>query len=179
MGRAHDPDSWGCVRISESDQFIFSIREDGTLLRTRKCDLQESKAKVTMRKGKARVYIGKYHYRLDTLVAKHFLSGYRTNDILEHLDGNQKNCGAWNLRIVPRSDFAKKHSRNKRSRPVILDGKRYPSIATCAKALFLDESTVQKYLKGTITRTGRWTLDGHDIRYADPEPNDNREENDK
>lgn len=132
-----------------------------------------------MRKGKARVYIGKYHYRLDTLVAKHFLSGYRTNDILEHLDGNQKNCGAWNLRIVPRSDFAKKHSRNKRSRPVILDGKRYPSIATCAKALFLDESTVQKYLKGTITRTGRWTLDGHDIRYADPEPNDNREENDK
>lgn len=169
MGRAHDPDSWRCVRISESAQYIFTIREDGTLLRTRKSDLRETKAKVTMRKGKARVYIGKFNYRLDTLVAKHFLTGYRTNDILEHLDGNQGNCGVWNLRIIPRSTFAKQHGRNKRSRPVILDGVRYPSIATCAKALFLDESTVQKYLKGTITRNGKWFLDKHDIRYADEE----------
>ena len=28
MGRAHDPDSWGCVRLSESPLYIFSIRED-------------------------------------------------------------------------------------------------------------------------------------------------------
>ena len=55
---------------------------------------------------------------------------------------------------------------------VIVDGVIYPSIAACARALYVDESTVQKYLNGT--RTGERLLDGLDIRYA--EPNDERKE---
>ena len=86
MGRAHDPDSWGCVRISESPLFIFSIREDGTLLRTRKSDLRETKAKVSFKKGKAFVYIGRLAYKLDSLIAMHFIKGYQPNDLLEHID---------------------------------------------------------------------------------------------
>lgn len=163
MGRAHDPDSWGCVRLSESPLYIFSIREDGTLLRTRKSDLRETKAKVTFKKGKAFVYIGRLAYRLDSLVALHFVEGYQPNDLIEHIDKSQKNCGAWNLRVIPRSDFAKKTCRNKLCKQVIVDGVIYPSIAACARALYVDESTVQKYLNGT--RTGERLLDGLDIRW--------------
>lgn len=108
MGRPRDPDSWDCIRIAESELYTFSIREDGTLLKTRKKGLRESKATVTFKGGKAFVYIGKIAYRLDSLVAKHFLEGYRPNDLIEHINGNEKDCGAWNLRIVRRSDFAKK-----------------------------------------------------------------------
>lgn len=172
MGRAHDPDSWGCVRLSESPLYIFSIREDGTLLRTRKSDLRETKAKVTFKKGKAFVYIGRLAYRLNSLVAMHFVEGYQPNDLIEHIDKSQKNCGAWNLRVIPRSDFAKKTCRNKLCKQVIVNGVIYPSIAACARALYVDESTVQKYLSGT--RTGERLLDGLDIRYA--EPNDERKE---
>ena len=165
MGRAHDPDSWGCVRISESPLFIFSIREDGTLLRTRKSDLRETKAKVSFKKGKAFVYIGRLAYKLDSLIAMHFIKGYQPNDLLEHIDQNPKNCGAWNLHAIPRSDFAKKTCRNKLCKQVMVDGAIYPSIAACARALYVDEGTVQKYLNGT--RTGERLLAGRDIRYVE------------
>lgn len=102
----------------------------------------------------------------------HFVEGYQPNDLIEHIDKSQKNCGAWNLRVIPRSDFAKKTCRNKLCKQVIVDGVIYPSIAACARALYVDESTVQKYLNGT--RTGERLLDGLDIRYA--EPNDERKE---
>lgn len=165
MGRPRDPDSWNCIRIAESELYTFSLREDGMLLKTRKKDLRESKANVTYKKGKAFVYIGRIAYRLDSLVAMHFLKGYKPNDLLEHIDGSEKNCGAWNLRIIRRSDFAKNTCRNKLCRPVIADGVKYPSISACARALFVDEGTVQKYLKGT--RNGKRLLEGHDIRYAE------------
>lgn len=57
MGRPRDPDSWDCIRIAESELYTFSIREDGTLLKTRKKGLRESKATVTFKGGKAFVYI--------------------------------------------------------------------------------------------------------------------------
>lgn len=161
---AHDRDSWCCARVSESRLFIFSIREDGTLLRTRFTDLRETKAKVTYKKGKAFVYIGRLAYRLDSLVAKYFIEGYHPNDIIEHIDGNEKNCAVWNLRIISRSDFAKKTCRNKLCKPVIANGVEYPSVSACAKALYVDEGTVHKRLNGI--RTGERLLAGMDIRYA-------------
>lgn len=169
-GPAYGRDSWRCARVSESQQFIFSIREDGALLRTRKSDLRETRAKVTLKKGKAFVYIGRLAYRLDSLVALHFIKGYQPNDLLEHLDGNEKNCAAWNLRVMPRSEFAKKTCRNKLCRPVIANGVFYPSIAACARALYVDEGTVQKYLNGT--RTGERLLAGMDIHYDERKEKD-------
>jgi len=173
VGRPKDPDSWDCIRIAEGKLYTFSLREDGTLLKTRKKDLRESKAAVSYKKGKAFVYIGKIAYRLDSLVAKHFLRGYRPNDLIEHINGNEKDCGAWNLRIVRRGDFAKKTCRNKLCIAVIADGVEYPSISACAQALYVNEGTIQKYLKGT--RNGKRLLEGHDIRYAEGESENERD----
>jgi hypothetical protein len=164
--RETDRDALNCARICEGKRYCYTIREDGRVIRTRRNSLKESRAKVTAKNGKAWVYIGRIAYRLDSLVARHFIKGYRLNDVIEHINGKEKDCAIWNLRVVPRSEYNKGRSRNGLCRPVMANGVVYPSVQACAKALFVTPSTLHDYLKGKYAQT---MLDGCDIRLVSAE----------
>ncbi len=111
--------------------------------------------------GKAFIYIGRIAYKLDSLVARHFIKGYKLNDIIEHIDGKEKNCAVWNLRVNPRAEYNKGKSRNGLAKSVIVDGEPYPSMQAAAEALFVEPSTLHNYLSGKYKTS---MLDGHDIQ---------------
>lgn len=169
MGRKKseiDRDALNYARICEGKRYFYAVCEDGTVIRTQRNNLKESKAKVTIKNGKAWVYIGRTMYKLDSLVARHFIPSYELNDIIEHIDGNPKKCAVWNLRVISRSEYNKGRSRNGLAKEVIVDGVTYPSIQAAAKALYVEQSTLHNYLRGKWKNT---MLDGLDIRFSSSE----------
>ena len=165
MKRKIDRDALNCARLEGGKFYSFTIREDGVVLKTRRRDLKETRAKVIITDGRAWVHIGHTKYKVDTLVAKHFISGYKPYSVIEHMDGNPKNCARWNLRILPRGEYNKRQSRNGLSKPVVADGTIYPSMTTCANALYVDRNTLRNYLNGKYKNT---MLDGMDIHLMPP-----------
>lgn len=161
-----DRDALNYSRICEGKRYFYAVCEDGTVIRTQRNNLKESRAKVTVKNGRAWVNIGHRAYKLDSLVARHFIPGYELNDIIEHIDDNPKKCAVWNLRVIPRSEYNKGRSRNGLSKQVMADGVIYPSVQACANALFVDQSTLHKYLRGQYASS---MLDGYDIKLVPPE----------
>jgi hypothetical protein len=164
--REIDRDALNYTRICEGKRYYYAICEDGRVIRTQRNNLKESRAKVTVKNGKAWVYISRIMYKLDSLVARHFIKGYQLNDIIEHIDGKEKNCAVWNLRVIPRREYNKGRSRNGLCKQVMANGVIYPSVQACAKALFVEPSTLHNYLKGKYINT---MLDGYDIKLVPTE----------
>lgn len=169
-----DRDALNYARICEGKRYSYSVGENGIVLKTNRNNLKESKAKVSIRNNRAWVYIGKITYKLDSLVARYFIPEYKPNDIIEHVDGNPKNCAVWNLRIIPRREYNKGRSRNGLAKQVIANGIIYPSIQVCAKALYVEQSTLHNYLNGKYVNT---MLDGLDIKFYTPEGKEENNEN--
>ena len=92
-----------------------------------------------------------------------------TNLPLRHLDGQKANCRYWNLTPVDQSVISRSI---RRSRPVIEtlpDGTEniYPSAKACAKAVYVDRSTMLNWLAGrrknTVNdNTYRWEDSEHE-----------------
>jgi hypothetical protein len=162
--RRIDPDALNYARLHEGKRYYYSLCEDGTILRTQRNNLKVSKAKISYINGKAFIYIGRIAYKLDSLVARHFIESYKLNDIIEHIDGKEKNCAVWNLRIIPRAEYNKGKGRNKLAKSVMADGVLYPSVIAAAEALFVERSTLDNFLKGKYKTS---MLDGHDIRLVE------------
>jgi hypothetical protein len=156
-----DRDALNYSRICSGKRYSYAVCEDGTVLRTQHSNMKESRCKVTLINGRAFVYIGRIAYKIDSLVAKHFIPGYKPRDVIEHIDGNPLKCAVWNLRVIPRAEYNTGRSRNGLAKPIEINGETYPSIQSAAKALFVDQSTLHNYLRGKYNKT---MLDGTEAK---------------
>ena len=143
------------VTIGENERYIYSLCLEGVLLRTRKSNMNEETVPVYIAKDKGRAYVrmdGR-GYKLSTLVAKHFVPGYVPDSIIEHRDGNIRNCHVYNLLITPRGGFkAETHKAGRRS-PIYADGVRYETIKDCAKSLHVSRGTLYNTLNNGSPRS--------------------------
>jgi hypothetical protein len=151
------------AKFHETENYIFSVCENGKVTRTDKRTLKEKRVHVFVHKGRAHITAYRTMFILPQLVAKYFLPGFRPGDTAKCMDGNPLNCGVGNLWLVDRKELRSVdgHSRNKLSKTVVCDGVEYPSVRNLAKRLHATEATVWNYIKGRYKKS---YLEGHDIR---------------
>ena len=154
------------VTIGENERYIYSLCREGVLLRTRKSNMSEKAAKVFLKHDRACVNMGGKTHKLSTLVAKHFVKGWVPDSIIEHRDGNIRNCHADNLRIMPRKGFKAKTYKQGRNRPIYANGVRYETVTAYAKGAHVSRGTVYNALKN---RHQRSVLEGVEFEFENLE----------
>ena len=144
-------------------KFIYSVREDGKVLRTNRLNFHEEYVVPYLRKGHATVKINKREHRLKNLVAEHFLQGWSRGSPVECIDSNPFHCDVKNLRVYSRKEHGVNTGWKSRSQAVIINGVKYRSIREGAKAIYTSSQTICDYLSGNVKSS---CLDGYDIRFA-------------
>jgi hypothetical protein len=162
-GKTYKSDGLLWSRICVGKQYIYSVREDGKVMRCDSSYHSERYVAVYLKHGHATVKINNREHRLKNLVAKHFLSGWVFGSPVECIDGNPLNCNVRNLRIYSKKEHGIKNGWKSRSQPVIINGVEYRSIREGAKAIYTSYQTISDYINGNVKKS---CLDGYDIRLA-------------
>jgi hypothetical protein len=136
-----------CKRIGEGELYIYTACDDGTILRARKRTYTERECKPFLYRGAAHVCIyGKSSpQKVDTLIAKAFIPGYKPGSTIIHKDGNPLNCAVSNLLIARKSGVK---FRNRLCVRLRIDGVEYPSLQSAAKILYVAPTTLHNAVYG-------------------------------
>lgn len=162
-----------CRIIETGKRYIYCLYEDGTITRTNRKSLKETRqTPYVKRQGRnnyplLKVKFNNKEHIVKQLVAQHFLT-YKNGDAITHKDGDFKNCHKDNLIVTTHKELGQWTGDLARSEPieVVKDGEStwYKSGREAAKSLFVSYQTLYDYLNG---RSGkRSVLADYEIRRA-------------
>ena len=95
----NNKDGLNYKRVCVGKMFLYSVCEDGTVLKTSRKWYRESRVTPYLKRGMVVVKINGREHTLKNLVARHFHKDYRAGDYVEVMGGNPFNCSVKNLRI--------------------------------------------------------------------------------
>lgn len=143
--------------------YIYSIGDDGSIIKTSRKQYIETTVKLYLRRGKLMAKIANREYNVKHLVAAAFLPKYKNGMSVCHKDGNPSNCSADNLIVFGKHELGRVTGGESGRKPVICNGIEYFSVRECAKALHCSYQTLSDQLNGKVKKS---VLDGVDVRYV-------------
>jgi hypothetical protein len=172
MGAVIMKENLECRIFESGKRFTYCVYENGTVTRTAKKSVKETKVKPYLKKGGGRnraylmVKVNYKEYKVKALVAKYFCYGYKKGISVICADGNQRNCKAENLILCTQKEVGEEYGHLSKSMPIVVkkDGeeKQYRSMRQAAKALFVSYQTVFNYMNGKSGK--RSVLSDYEIR---------------
>lgn len=137
-------------RVYTGKRYIYSVCEDGTVVKFSQKKFTETNVRVYLKSGIATVSINGKNCSLKKLVAENFIKILQDDDCVEVIDKNPFNCSVENLRIINRRKLGQKYGHLSKSKKITVDGVAYKSVKAAAKELFVSSQTIFDYLNGKV-----------------------------
>jgi len=148
----NDEYNYSCITKGKGNRKTYQVCDAGFVLSTSASTYKQKRLKPYLKRGRATVNIAGSDTSLKNLVAKHFLKGYKPGIIVECINGNPMDCSVKNLRLCTYHEHGKRTGHLCGSHQVIVNGVKYRSIRTAAKALHVSYQALRDYINGKIKR---------------------------